>query len=315
MTDFASDTPVAAPVSMPLLATLGGVALLVVVAIAVPLLLPPQPLPLLAGAGAALGLLLWVAALLLALRASSMAWRVGAALILVATGAAAGIVANGQFQSRARADASSFADVEPAADGTLRFPGDAASRGPISRQFAAVGAAEAKAQQGYGEALNRLGAGALNSPYLLAQDPRAIGNCQAFEALRRKTEADGATEAADRTRLREAIAEARLPDVAKHSITVMAGTDGADPRLTNRLAMLDATHRLCQLLAKRGWYNENGLFGFHAPADEAAYRTLQNQRQRLAAEAEQLDRGARQRMLDGRDSVRDALSQSIFFAQ
>lgn len=315
MTDFASEAPVAAPVSMPLLATLGGVALLVVAAIAAPLLLPPRPLPLLIGAGAALGLVLWIGVLLLALRESSMAWRGAAALILMATGAGAGIVANGQFQSRARADASSFADVEPAADGTLRFPGDAASRGPISRRFAAVAAAEVKAQQGYGEALNRLGVGALNSPYLLAQDPRAIGDCPAFATLQRKTEADGARAAADRTKLRQAIAEARLPDVAKHGITVMAGTDGADPRLTHRLAMLDATHRLCQLLAKRSWFNAGGLFGFRAPADDAAYRALQDQRQRLAAEAEQLDRSARERMLDGRESVRDALSQSIFFAQ
>lgn len=303
------------PVSLPLLATLGGVALLVIAAIAVPLLLPPAPVVVLIGAGAALGAALWVVVLLAALRGEGVGWRVGAAVVLVATGAAAGLVTNGQFQSHARADASSFADVEPAADGTLRFPGDAANRGPISRQFAAVAAAELKAQQGYGEALGRLGAGALNSPYLLSQDPRAIGNCQAFATLRRETEADGARAAADRTKLRQAIAEARLPDVAKHGITVMAGTDGADPRLTNRLAMLDATHRLCQLLAKRSWFNANGLFGFRAPSDDAAYRALQDQRQRLAAQAEQLDRNTRQRMLDGRESVRDALSQSIFFAQ
>ncbi|WP_066725469.1 hypothetical protein [Sphingomonas pituitosa] len=315
MTDHDLDVAHAAPVSTPLLATLAAIALLVVAAIAAPLLLPPQPLPLLIGAGAGVGLLLWIAVLLTALRGTSMASRGGAALLLVATGAGAGLVANGQFQSRARTDASSFADVEPAADGTLRFPGDATSRGPISRQFAAVAAAEAAAQQGYGAALKRLGAGALNSPYLLTQDPHAITDCRAFSTLRATTETDGAAQAEARAKLRQAIADARLPDVAKRGIATMAGTDGADPRLTNRLAMLDATHQLCQLLAKRSWFNANGLFGFQVAADDTAYRQIQDQRQRLAAEAEQLDRGARDRMLAGRESVRDALSQSIFFAQ
>lgn len=309
------DAAHAAPISASLLATLGGVALLVIAAIAAPLLLPPQPLPLLIGAGAGLGLVLWIVALVLALRRAAPAWRFGAAGLLIAAGAGAGLVANGQFQSRARTDASSFADVEPAADGTLRFPGDAASRGPISRRFAAVAADEAAAQQRYGEALKQLGAGALNSPYLLAQDPRAIGHCEAFASLRAATEKEGAAQAGERNALRQAIADARLPDVAKRGITTMAGTDGADPRLANRLAMLDATHQLCQLLAKRSWFNVNGVFGFRAPADEAAYRQIQGKRQQLAAEAEQLDRSTRDRMLDGRESVRDALSQSIFFAQ
>ncbi len=315
MTDQDFDVAQAAPVSTPLLATLAAIALLVIAAIAVPLLLPPQPLPRLIGAGAGFGLLLWAALLLAALRGTSMAWRGGAALLLVSTGAGAGLVANGQFQSRARADASSFADVEPAADGTLRFPGDAAGRGPISRQFAAVATAELTAQQRYGEALKRLGTGALNSPYLLAQDSHAITDCGAFATLHAATEKDGVAQAEARAKLRQAIADARLPDVAKRGITTMAGAEGADPRLTNRLAMLDATGRLCQLLAKRSWFNAGGLFGFRVATDDAAYRQIQDQRQRLAAEAEQLDRGARDRMLAGRESVRDALSQSVFVSQ
>ncbi|WP_010545782.1 hypothetical protein [Sphingomonas elodea] len=315
MTDHDVDAARAAPVSTPLLATLAGIALLVLAAIAAPLLLPPQPLPLLIAAGAGFGLVLWIVALLVALRGASMGWRAGAALVLAATGAGAGLVANGQFQSRARADASSFADVEPAPDGTLRFPGDAAGRGPISRRFAAVAAAETAARQRYGEGFSRLGAAALNSPYLLTQDPRAIGNCAAFVALRSDTEKAGATQAAERQALRQAIAEARLAESAKQGIATMAGTDGADPRQANRLAMLDATHQLCLLLARRGWYNLGGLFGFRAPADDAAFRKIQGTRQQLAAEAEQLNRSERNRMLEGREAVRDALSQSVFVSQ
>lgn len=315
MTEDDVDAHGAAPVSLPLLATLAGVALLVIAAIAVPLLLPPQPLPVLIGAGVALGAVLWVAILLTALRGASLGWRAGSAIVLLATGAGAGLVTNGQFQSRARADASSFADVEPAADGTLRFPGDAAGRGPISRRFAAVAAAETAAQQRYGEGLVRLGAAALNSPYLLTQDPRAIGNCAAFGALRSETEKAGAAQAAERRALRQAIGGARLPESAKHGIATMAGAEGDDPRPANRLAILDATQQLCQLLARRGWYNMGGVYGFRAPADEAAFRKIQATRQQLAAEAEQLNRGERDRMLAGREAVRDALSQSVFVSQ
>jgi len=305
----------AAPVSLPLLATLAGVALLVLAAIAAPLLLPPQPLAVLIGAGIALGAMLWLVVLLAVLRGAGLGWRAGSAAVLMATGAAAGLVTNGQFQSRARADASSFADVEPTADGTLRFPGDAAGRGPISRRFAAVAAAETAAQQRYGEGLTRLGAAALNSPYLLTQDPRAISNCAAFAGLRGETERAGTAQTAERRALRQAIADARLPESAKHGIARMAGADGEDPRQANRLAMLDATQQLCQLLARRGWYNLGGLFGFRAPADEAAFRKLQATRQQLAADAEQLNRSERDRMLEGREAVRDALSQSVFVSQ
>lgn len=315
MTDQDEEAHGAAPVSLPLLATLGGIALLVVAAIATPLLLPPQSLPVLIGAGVALGAVLWVAMLLGVLRGASLGWRAGSAVVLLVTGAAAGVVTNGQFQSRARADASSFADVEPVADGTLRFPGDAAGRGPISRRFAAVAAAETAAQQRYSEGLARLGAAALNSPYLLTQDPRAIRDCAAFAALRSETEKAGTAQAAERQALRQAIALARLPQSAKHGIATMAGAEGDDPREANRLAMLDATQQLCQLLAGRGWYNLGGVFGFRAPADELAFRKIQGTRQQLAAEAEQLNRGERDRMLEGREAVRDALSQSVFVSQ
>jgi hypothetical protein len=93
----------------------------------------------------------------------------------------------------------------------------------------------------------------------------------------------------------------------------MAGTrEAGDPLTANRLAMLDATGELCRLLARRGWFNQGGSFGFHSGADDARFRALTAQRLRIAGEAAQIERTVRDRMAAGREMVRDVLSRSIF---
>jgi hypothetical protein len=76
--------------------------------------------------------------------------------------------------------------------------------------------------------------------------------------------------------------------------------------------MARTTAELCQLLAKRNWFNNGGYFGFRSGADETRFRALAKQRMELAGEAERIERAAQERMAEGRDMVRDMLSKSIF---
>jgi hypothetical protein len=76
--------------------------------------------------------------------------------------------------------------------------------------------------------------------------------------------------------------------------------------------MTETTAQLCELLAKRSWFNSNSYFGFRSAADEASFRTLSKRRMELAGEAERLDRAVQARMAEGRDVVREMLGKSIF---
>jgi hypothetical protein len=309
------DTGAHAPHDHPVIAMLGGCAALVIAAVVVPRLVPQQPYATLIGAGAGLALLLWAVGFVLTIRHSSIAWKLGSLAILAGAGVVAGLVAHGQYQTRARADASSFAEVEFGPQGAPQMPGDASSRGPISQLFVASVQADALADRDYAAALGKFGAGALNSPYLLQQDPRAIGHCGEIEGVRTLARDQSQARIGRRAELRHAIDATNLSGGAKRGIAIMTGTDaavGKDNVLTNRLAMLDATGELCTLLARRGWYNQGGYFGFNSAADKARFDSLMVRRKALAVEAAQGARGATDRMQQGRDQVRDALSRSIF---
>jgi hypothetical protein len=307
-----------APHDHPVIAILAGCAVLVLAAVIGPRLVPQQPYAALLGGGIALGVLLWAIGFVATVRLSPIAWKAGSLAILAGAGVIAGLVAHGQYQTRARADASSFAEVEFGPQGAPQMPADASARGPISQLFGVSLQADAVAQRDYAAALGKFGAGALNSPYLLQQDPRAIGHCGEIESVRTLAREQSAARTERKEAMRHAIDATNLSGQAKRGIAIMAGIDaaaGKDAALANQLAILDATGELCTLLARRGWYNEGGYFGFNSGADKARFDALGTRRKTLAAETAQIARAATDKMQQGRDLVRDALSRSIFAPQ
>lgn len=304
-----------APYGHPVLATLGGAALLVLGALLLPRIAPQQPLAVLLGAGAALALLLWGIGFAVTTRHSATGWKLGSLALLVAAGPGAALIAHGQYQTVARADASSFAEIEFGPGGAAQIPAGAESRGPLSRMFAEAVTADAQAKRDFGTALGKLGAGNLTSPYLLEQDPRALSQCAAIRDIAARTKMQAAARIQRTRAMADALEAATLPARAKQGIATMAGARGdstADPLLANQLAMADATAELCELLAKRSWFNNNSYFSFRSAADEASFRSLSKRRMELAGEAERLDRAAQARMAEGRDMVREMLAKSIF---
>jgi hypothetical protein len=305
-----------APLDASVIAVLGGCALLVIAALAAPRLVPQQPYAVLLGAGAAAGALLWTIAFALTLRRASMPWKLASLAILAGAGAIAGLIAHSQYQTRARADASSFAEVEFGPQGAPQLPAGVATRGPASRLLAASVAADAQAKRDYAAAFGALGAGNLNSPYLLQQDPRVLGRCGEVEGIKTMAR-DQYRQRLDRQgALERAIQSANLPAKAKQGMAMMAGAplahDQEDAVLANQIATLDATGELCTLLARRGWSNAGGYFGFGSSAEKARFDALGKRRQALAGEAARIERAETERMREGRELVRDALSRSIF---
>jgi hypothetical protein len=311
------ETGVHAPHDHPVIAVLAGCAVLVLAAVIGPRLLPQQPYAALLGGGVALGVFLWAIGFVATVRLSSIAWKAGSLAILAGAGVIAGLVAHGQYQTRARADASSFAEVEFGPQGAPQMPGDASARGPISQLFTTAIQADALAQRDYAAALGKFGAGALNSPYLLQQDPRAIGHCGEIESIRALAREQSVARKGRQAAIEKASMATNLSPQAKNGISMMAGEplsplDVEHGLLANQISTLDATEQLCKLLARHGWYNDGGYFGFNSAADKAQFDALAVQRRALAAETAQLARAANDRMQKGRDLVRDALSRSIF---
>ena len=303
------------PYDHPVIATLAGAAVLVLGALLLPRVAGQQPLGVLLGIGAGTALLLWGIGFALTTRYSAMGWKLGSLALVLAAGLSAALIAHGQYETIARADASSFAEVEFGPGGAPRVPAGAASRGPISRLFVDGVAADAEAQRAFGTAFGKLGVGNLTSPYLLQQDPRVLSDCAAIDKLEVLARSQAAERGQRASAIARALASANLPAKAKEGIATMAGAqpgEAADALLTNQLAMVHATSELCRLLAKRTWFNNAAYFGFHAAADEAQFRALSTRRRVLAGETAQIERAARERMAAGRETVRDVLSQSIF---
>lgn len=310
MTDFDDAEMLAhGPHDHPAIATLAGCAVLVLAVILVPRLVPEQPLAAMLAGGAALGATLWLIGLVATIRLSSWGWKLGSLAILAGAGAAAGYIAHGQYQARARIDASSFAEVEFGPGGAPVVPGDAAARGPVSRLFAASMRANAQERRDYDGALGKLGLGNLTSPYLLEQDPAALGKCAAIDGVKPMAQEHSRLRAERQAALDRAIVSSSLPADTREGIAMMAAAPGnSDAVLANQLAMLDATRELCTLLAARGWYNQGGVFGFRSGGDMARFDALAARRRTLASEAEQIDRAAAARMKQGQELVRAALS-------
>jgi hypothetical protein len=304
------------PYDHPVIATLAGAAILVLGALLVPRLVPQQPLTVLLGAGAGFALLFWGIGFAATTRYSALAWKLGSLALLVVAGLGAALIAHAQYETIARADASSFAEIEFGPGGAAQVPAGAASRGPISRLFVASVTTDAQAQRDFGAAFGKLGVASLSSPYLLEQDPRALTRCTAIADLQSQAKAQAAARRRRAREIADALDAANLPAKAKQGIAAMARARPADtaedPLLANQLAMTGTTAELCQLLAKRGWFNNGGYFGFRNGADEMRFRALAKRRMELAGEAERIDRAARERMAEGREIVREMLSKSIF---
>jgi len=306
-----------APQDHPMIAILAGCAVLVLAAVIGPRLVAQPSYAVLVGGGTAFGVLLWAIAFAATVRRSPIAWKLGSLAILAGAGVIAGLVAHGQYQTRARADASSFAEVEFGPQGAPQFSDDA--RGPISQLFITAVQADALARRDYAAALGKFGAGALNSPYLLQQDPRALGHCGEIDTVRTLAREQSTRRRKRQMAIEKASMATNLSPDAKSGIALMAGEplahDAEEGLLENQLGTLDATQELCTLLAKRGWYNEGGYFGFNSGADKVRFDALTVRRKALAAQTAQIERAATDRMQKGRDQVRDALSRSIFAPQ
>lgn len=307
------ETRVEGPYDHPVIATLIGVAMLVIGALILPRLLPQQPLATLLGGGAVLALVLWAIGYAATTRHSAMQWKLGSLAVLVIAGVGAAAIAHSQYETIARADASSFAEIEFGPTGAPQVPAGALSRGPLSRLFAQNAAADAQAQRDYDAAFGKLGVANLNSPYLLERAPEILADCGAVDGVGKLAQSQAAAHAERSAAIARALEAANLPARAKQGIATMAGASRSeDPLLANRTAMVDATGALCRLLAKRGWFNNGGYFGFHSAGDEARFRDLSKRRMAIAGETARIEKAAQQRMAQGRDQVREALSRSIF---
>lgn len=304
------DADVHGPHDHPVIATLAGCAVLVAGAILVPRMLPAQPQTTLIGAFVAAGFILWLIGFVVTTRLASLGWKAGSLAIVLGAGALAGVLTHRQYEAGGREDPSSFADMRFGPQGNLILAKGAASRGPISRLFAASVQADTNDRRVLETALGKFGAGNLNSPYLLTQNPQAMAHCGDLESLKTQVRAMAAKRAERADEIGRAIDDAQLSMSLKQAIRAIAVADtGAnDPLLANQLAGMQATAELCALLAKRGWYNANGYFGFNSGGDMTRYKSLQAKRAALASEAEHLDQDAVARMKSAQQKVQAELS-------
>ncbi len=300
------------PYGHPVVATLVGAAILVLAAVVLPHFCEPKPLPALLVGGAAAGLVLWLIGFAITTRHAGLGWKLGSLALLVGAGAGAALIAHGQFQTRSRADASSFAEMELTPMGTVVMPRGIAERGPISALYAKAMQAEKDDKLSFNVALNLFGVTALNSPYLLKQNPKAIENCGKLDSILELAGQQSAKRLERRAELTRAIGSAALPRTAKQGILQIVGDSKSDPVIANQRAMLETTSEICKLLARKTWENVNGYFGFRNAADIATLERIEAKRKALSKEADNLQEAERQRILTGRETVREALSRSIY---
>lgn len=300
------------PYGHPVVATLAGAAILVLAAVIGPHFSAPLPLPALLVGGAAAGLVLWLIGFVVTTRHAGLLWKLGSLVLLIGAGAGAAAIAHGQFQTRSRADASSFAEIELAPSGAVILPRGIAARGPVSALYAKAVQAEADDKQAFSIALDLFGVMALNSPYLLKQNPKAIENCGKLDAILELGVKQSGSRLARRAELARAVGNATLPKAAKRGILQIVGETKDDPILANQRAMIGTTSEICKLLARKTWENMNGYFGFRNAADVATLNRIEKQRKALSSEADALDKAERERILAGREAVRTALSRSIY---
>ncbi len=300
------------PYGHPLIATLAGAAILILAALMAPQFCDPRPLPALLVCGATSGVILWLIGFLATTRHAGLIWKLGSLVLLIGAGLGAALIAHGQFQTRSRADASTFAELELAANGSVILPVGVANRGPVSALYAKAVQAEVEDKRSFTIALDLFGVMALNSPYLLKQNPKAIENCGKLDAILELATEQSGKRLERRAALARAIGSAALPKATKQGIVQIVGDSAQDPTLANQQALIQTTSQICKLLARKTWENIDGHFGFRNAADIVTLNRIETKRKLLSSEADSLDKAARERILAGRETVRSALSRSIY---
>lgn len=297
----------------PLVAALGACVLMVAAALAAPMFLGHEPLlPLVAG-GAGAGLVLWLVVLVLAMRTASWAWRLGSLALMVAIGAAAGLSVHVRDQGGVRLDLGTIAEMEMVPSGGINFPRGAAARGPLSKLLVESDAAEAADRKQLANAAGKLGLGNLNSSYNLARDPAVLGRCGEIAGLKRLAAETSARrkERAERV-AKAAAAMAQPPEIVRAIGETMAPAD--DPAALDALVRVagegfDAAQAQCVVLARRGWSDQMGYFGWSSGADAAAWREAQERKAKSAGDQGAIEREAHARALAAQEVIRTWLAR------
>lgn len=290
-------------IESPMVVTLFGCLVLVGACLLVPRLLPPQPYNVLLIGGVGLGVLLWAIGLILSIRHAPLVWKAGSLIALMGVGALTATLSDNQFNARDRVDPSSFAELEFSIHGGVTFPQNASKRGPVSRGYAENMRDEAAARQAYNDAVGKRSSGSLNSPYVLSQNLEAIADCSAYDGLRALAEEQAQASEERSEQLLATIDAAAISDPLKDPLRAIAKANLTERVRDNRIEAATAGQQLCRLLAKRTWHNDNGYFGFSSASDLALYRRLQEERNMLAGNAEQIDRD----LIVERSTPRDVL--------
>jgi hypothetical protein len=298
----------------PLVVVLSGCVLMVTAALAAPMFLGHQPLlPLIAG-GAAAGLLLWLVAWAVAMRGAGAAWIFGSLVLMLGIGATAGLSIHVRDQGGVRQDLGTIAEMEIAPNGSIAFPRGAAARGPLSKLLVEAAAAEAAERKAFADALGKLGLGNLNSSYNLAKDPAVLGRCGEIAGLKSHA-AEARRKRQERVERVAKVAEtmAQPPEIVAAIRATMAPAD--DPAALDALERiagegLDAAAAQCAVLARRGWSDQTGYFGWASGADAAAYRETADRKVKSASDQGAIDREARARAIAAQEVIRTFLAKS-----
>jgi hypothetical protein len=295
-------------VPWPVIWVLLGCAVLAAGALLVPQVAPGLSRIALIGGGAVAGVVLWLLALAGGLRRAPLFTMIGSLVLLAGGGALAGMGAARTGHAGTTVDASTFAELGTNPDGTVILPSQPA-RGAISAAYVAAVRADAAAAKDYGAKLAALNIGVLNSPYLLMQAPGILAKCGEIDALDGAAVAASAQRAERESALVKGAEESGLPDDIRRGIAMIAAPlPEPDPLLAQERESLKATGELCRLLAKRGWSNAGGYFGFASAADRTAFDAIGQRRLTIEGERGKVQKARKAKIEEGRELVRGALS-------
>lgn len=294
---------------LPLMAVLCGGAVLAAVPLIVPRVAPALPVGTLIISGVIVGLGFWLIALFTGLRRGPGWWTAASGALLIAGGALAGYNAGRIGHADSAADASTFAELKLNPDGTPLLP-SAPARGPVSAAYVELVRGDERAAKAQADRVAKLNPGVLNSPYTLSQAPGILADCQAIDALAARAPDAEAAHVLEVAALAQAIDTSKLESTLRQGITEMAIVADGDAAALSKHERdsWQATRDLCVLLAKRGWTNANGFFGFASSADKAAFDSINQRRVEIEGEREATRDRIRTRFEAGREKVRAALS-------
>lgn len=262
-------------IGLPLVAVLAGGLAMVALALMASMVPGHYPLLTLVGAGLALGLAIWLIELFTALRGMAILWKLVSLALLVGIGGAAGLSLHVRDQGNVREDLGTIAEMEFGPQNAMIFPAGSAARGPLSKLLVESAATAAREQEALGGEMAKLGIAALNSPYMLQQNPGILANCGAIANLKAKLADMRKAQHAQFERVAALAATLAQPeDIVRAVGETMAPANSAeslDAMLRLNDTILDATQAQCTVLARRNWTNQWASFGFSVRADVDAY--------------------------------------------